>query len=97
MFCPRCNTPSLEERERDGITIDVCPQCRGIWLDRGELECLVARAGNDMAGDDDVKVRTRDDHGVQDHHNTLHKDHSYNGHGDGHHHKIRNWLAEIFD
>lgn len=97
MFCPRCNTPSLEERERDGITIDVCPQCRGIWLDRGELECLVARAGNGMAGDDDVKVRTRDDHGALDHHNTLHKDHSHSGHGDGHHHKKRNWLAEIFD
>jgi Zn-finger nucleic acid-binding protein len=34
----------LEERERDGVTIDVCQQCRGIWLDRGELERILSRA-----------------------------------------------------
>jgi Zn-finger nucleic acid-binding protein len=44
MKCPRCETTVLDERERDGVTIDVCPQCRGIWLDRSELERIVARA-----------------------------------------------------
>lgn len=44
MMCPRCETMSLEERDRDGILVDACRQCRGIWLDRGELEKLVARA-----------------------------------------------------
>jgi Zn-finger nucleic acid-binding protein len=42
--CPRCETSGLEERERDGVTVDVCQQCRGLWLDRGELERLIARA-----------------------------------------------------
>jgi hypothetical protein len=37
-------TSVLDEREREGVTIDVCQQCRGIWLDRGELERLIARA-----------------------------------------------------
>jgi hypothetical protein len=45
MNCPRCETAKLEERERDGVQIDVCTGCRGIWLDRGELEKLVARGG----------------------------------------------------
>ena len=39
MNCPRCQSP-LNERERDGVVLDLCPSCRGIWLDRGELEKL---------------------------------------------------------
>jgi len=37
--CPECGT-LLEENERDDIEIDMCPNCKGIWLDRGELEKL---------------------------------------------------------
>ncbi|MGE3174070.1 MAG: zf-TFIIB domain-containing protein [Planctomycetota bacterium] len=44
MRCPRCETPVLDERDRDGVTLDQCPECRGVWLDRGELEKLVNRA-----------------------------------------------------
>ena len=44
MNCPRCAGMVLAERERDGIVVDTCPQCRGVWLDRGELERLQARA-----------------------------------------------------
>lgn len=43
MNCPRCAAVVLHEHDRDGITIDVCATCRGIWLDRGELERLRAR------------------------------------------------------
>lgn len=43
MICPRCETPSLLELDRQGITVDRCDRCRGIWLDRGELEKLLAR------------------------------------------------------
>jgi hypothetical protein len=35
------------ELDRNGITIDRCDRCRGIWLDRGELEKMIARAGRD--------------------------------------------------
>ena len=44
MKCPRCENSVLDEREREGVTIDVCRECRGIWLDRSELERIVARA-----------------------------------------------------
>jgi Zn-finger nucleic acid-binding protein len=43
MRCPHCGIASLEERERDGVMIHVCCGCRGIWLDRGELQKLFAR------------------------------------------------------
>ena len=44
--CPRCGT-RLEEQERDSVKIDVCLNCGGIWLDKGELEMLqqVTRGG----------------------------------------------------
>lgn len=44
MNCPLCTDQILEPRYRAGIEIDVCPHCRGVWLDRGELDKLVANA-----------------------------------------------------
>lgn len=41
MRCPLCDVP-MKEVERRGVLIDVCPECRGVWLDRGELEKLLA-------------------------------------------------------
>jgi Zn-finger nucleic acid-binding protein len=48
MNCPRCDTTVLDERERNGVTVDVCPRCRGVWLDRGELEKMLAFATREV-------------------------------------------------
>lgn len=40
MNCPLCTDQTLEPTYRAGIEIDVCPVCKGVWLDRGELEKL---------------------------------------------------------
>jgi Zn-finger nucleic acid-binding protein len=48
MGCPVCRTP-LAMAERQGIEIDYCPDCRGVWLDRGELDKIVARSGAEPA------------------------------------------------
>ena len=42
MNCPLCIDQTLEATYRAGIEIDVCPVCKGVWLDRGELEKLAA-------------------------------------------------------
>lgn len=42
MNCPLCLDETLNPNFRDGIEVDVCPRCRGVWLDRGELDKLVA-------------------------------------------------------
>ncbi|MES2973091.1 MAG: zf-TFIIB domain-containing protein [Pseudomonadota bacterium] len=44
MQCPVCTTTQLVMSERSGIEIDYCPQCRGVWLDRGELDKIIDRA-----------------------------------------------------
>ena len=44
MKCPSCNETLLIS-EKNGVEIDYCPKCRGIWLDRGELEKIMERSG----------------------------------------------------
>lgn len=43
MKCPVCKDVTLLMSEKHGVEIDYCPQCRGIWLDRGELDKIVQR------------------------------------------------------
>ena len=43
MKCPVCKDVTLLMSERKGIEIDYCPECRGIWLDRGELDKLLEK------------------------------------------------------
>lgn len=43
MRCPTDDTP-LAITDRQGIEIDYCPECRGVWLDRGELDKLIERS-----------------------------------------------------
>ncbi len=40
MMCPKCNVP-LEVSQRQGVETDVCRTCRGVWLDRGELDKII--------------------------------------------------------
>ena len=43
MKCPICNV-DLHMTERQGVEIDYCPQCRGVWLDRGDLDKLIHKS-----------------------------------------------------
>ena len=49
MQCPVCKSVSLTMAERSGIEIDYCPQCRGVWLDRGELDKIIGRTSPQAA------------------------------------------------
>jgi len=48
MKCPIDDT-ALSVSSRDGVEIDFCPQCRGVWLDRGELDKIIDRTANALA------------------------------------------------
>jgi Zn-finger nucleic acid-binding protein len=66
MDCPVCGE-RLKEIDRAGVMVDICPSCKGIWLDRGEIDKIIgveAKQGN--------VVRDHDDH---DNHDRDHKDH----------------------
>ena len=44
MNCPVCKNVTLVMADRQGIEIDYCPGCRGVWLDRGELDKIIDRS-----------------------------------------------------
>ena len=50
MLCPVCTDVTLVISSREGIEIDHCPQCRGVWLDRGELDKIIERAAPAVVG-----------------------------------------------
>ena len=50
MRCPTCDDVQLVISSREGIEIDHCPQCRGVWLDRGELDKIIDRAAPSVVG-----------------------------------------------
>ncbi len=49
MKCPVCNV-DLVMSERQGVEIDYCPKCRGVWLDRGELDKIIERTMDGTPG-----------------------------------------------
>lgn len=55
MLCPVCDV-ELAMAERKGIEIDYCPQCRGVWLDRGELDRIIDRTDYQRAKKDRKSV-----------------------------------------
>ncbi|MGE4131166.1 MAG: zf-TFIIB domain-containing protein [Bdellovibrionales bacterium] len=44
MICPQCKDTTLSMTERQGVEIDYCGKCRGIWLDRGELDKIIEKS-----------------------------------------------------
>ncbi len=62
MNCPVCTNINLLMSERQGIEIDYCPQCRGVWLDRGELDKLIEKSTTSASGQsfDETRDSSRD-------------------------------------
>src|SRR3569832_667448 len=58
MKCPVCADVRMREIEKDGVLIDVCPDCKGVWLDRGELDKLM-QGIKELRGDVDVYYSER--------------------------------------
>lgn len=90
MKCPVCNDVDLAMSDRQGIEIDYCPKCRGVWLDRGELDKIIERSESSPA---QFKPRQdEDDHREGRSHARDSRDHDYYKKK-----KHRGLLGEIFD
>jgi Zn-finger nucleic acid-binding protein len=76
--------------ERQGIEIDYCPKCRGVWLDRGELDKIIERSTSENP---QVQYRESDHEPYDRHRGKHHEDESYNGH----YKKKRGFLFDLFD
>jgi uncharacterized protein len=95
MKCPLCKEPELVMSERQGIEIDYCPTCRGVWLDRGELDKIVEKSlgaapARPVSGEISRPPMDAyyEGHGHYDDHNK---------HGGHHGYKRKSWLGDLFD
>lgn len=97
MNCPKCNI-TLLMADRQGVEIDYCPQCRGIWLDRGELEKIIDRnmaANNVSQGPVNPPVWNQGDHHDK-HHDSDHEKYYYNS-GTYPNRRKKGFLGDLFD
>ncbi len=87
MKCPVCQE-DLVMSDRQGIEIDYCRKCRGVWLDRGELDKIIERSGQDMARAAPAREPERTQYHRRDHDDDDYKHKHY---------RRKSWLSEIFD
>ena len=84
MKCPQCVDHVLTMAERQGVEIDYCPKCRGVWLDRGELDKIIERSAAEVPVTAQSVTAQR----------TAPQNWSQSNHG---HRKHKSSLSEIFD
>ncbi len=93
MKCPVCIEPDLVMTDRQGVEIDYCPKCRGVWLDRGELDKIIERSVSIQTPESPPDYRS-DSQGYSKH-DVHHDEHGkYDKHG---HQRKKSWLSEMFD
>jgi uncharacterized protein len=93
MHCPTCPSTALVMTERQGVEIDYCPQCRGIWLDRGELDKLMEKA----ALHSPAVAPARSPAMAGTNYPTDFQDSDYRGAGGQYPRRRKSWLNDIFD
>ena len=92
MKCPHCPESTLVMSERQGVEIDYCPSCRGVWLDRGELDKLIERS---MAQEAPRAATTATTPSMPPQRRPDFVDSDYGKHH--HQHRRKSWLSDIFD
>ncbi len=98
MKCPHCDE-TLLMTERQGIEIDYCPKCRGVWLDKGELDKMLEQAGRQVAGDarSEPPQRPADPY-RKDHEQAYYGDKKYDPkYSQGKPYKKKSFLDDLFD
>jgi len=86
MKCPNCNETLLMS-QRNNVEIDYCPNCRGVWLDRGELDKILDfAAGQSSTAYGDHHEGKRDHYEEKKHYGDSHR-----------HHKKKSFLDDFFD
>lgn len=89
MKCPNCNE-TLIMADRQGVEVDYCPKCRGVWLDRGELDKIIERNAAYTQGFGNNNYNDRK--------NDSYRDDSYYKNNPHYKHKKRKgFLGDLFD
>ncbi|AFV01800.1 hypothetical protein UNSWDHB_1066 [Dehalobacter sp. UNSWDHB] len=100
MDCPVCHV-NLQMTERKGVEIDYCPQCRGIWLDRGELDKIIEKSQSESSTQE-RRPGYVNEYGNYEHEDKQHDrehEHEYDRdhYGKNSKHRRGSFLSDLFD
>lgn len=87
MKCPNCKEVNLVMSERQGVEIDYCPECRGVWLDRGELDKIIEKSNQEADRPVQGDHYRKGDHYEHKKYDSDHYKHKKKG----------GWLNDLFD
>ncbi|AXK49730.1 hypothetical protein CRU87_03470 [Aliarcobacter trophiarum LMG 25534] len=97
MKCPICKDIELVMSERQGVEIDYCPSCRGVWLDRGELDKIIEKSSSYQTNQQSNFAKN-EDRDSYDKYNNNQQYNSYNNRQQAPYKKKKEgFLSEIFD
>lgn len=104
MNCPVCSV-DLVMADRAGVEIDYCPKCRGVWLDRGEIDKIIERSEaqapstrpSEIPGETFRSPRRDDDHDDDHRSRKDHDDDDYRGGNDPRRKKRGGFLSNLFE
>ena len=96
MQCPT-DGATLVMSERSGIEIDYCPTCRGVWLDRGELDKIIERSFTQQAPAPAPAPTPTYGEGPRGYSEQGYGKQEYSQHGYGKKKRKESWLSELFD
>ena len=102
MKCPVCSDVDLVMSERQGVEIDYCQSCRGVWLDRGELDKIIEKSATYQSSNQQSNNHSNyfknDDRNSYNKHNNPQYSNSYDNRQQYPYKKKKNgFLSEIFD
>ena len=97
MKCPVCKDVDLVMSERQGVEIDYCPSCRGVWLDRGELDKIIEKSSTYQSNNHSNYFKN-DDRNSYNKQNSHQQYNSYDNRQQAPYKKKKEgFLSEIFD
>jgi Zn-finger nucleic acid-binding protein len=96
MNCPCCNV-NLLMTDRNGIEIDYCPNCRGVWLDKGELDKIIERSSTNTSHTNSSSHTNTSSHSNSIPTNLYAEKLKYEAMKKHHHKKHKGFLGDLFD
>lgn len=101
MKCPNCDQ-TLVMTERKGVEIDYCPKCRGVWLDKGELDKIIEKstaseAGQNLKQNDEKRKQQQDDDDDDDDNGGLFNRNRRNDNNENQNQRRGGFLGNLFD
>ena len=95
MKCPVCKEVNLVMSERQGIEIDYCPECRGVWLDRGELDKIITKTESQI-NLEDKSIKTNE-YGNNKEYSKYNKKENHGHYNNQKGRKKESFISSVFD